>query len=417
VVRLMKRFCQYFAALGGHPTVALALLTVGLIGSQPLAWAIPADRFPPNPLELKTPDPLPAIESNLAQLNQQALAQLQAGDDKAAFDLWNRELRLSRSLGPVIETRALARVGTIAWEKNNTQQVRYISQRLQQIQTENKTANTSLLTELATAYQGIRAPELAVNVQQTLLQEARQKADPLGEFRAMNAIGQTHLDWFGYERATKTYQELLEQARGKSDRPNQIAYLYQLAYIHEQNKNAPAAASALQELMPLYTEVLRQQILQNPTGKPSNPSIGATNEVPNVLAYLQIRLGNNAATSQQPNLAELAYQSAYNTAQSQVQLGYAGDALRQLGKFYRSQKRYDAAVQVYDFLSDFEQDQTQNLYNAMDAYDQMGQVFLENQQKEKALAAFQRGLLVAQALSYRTGYFGDRISELQGKGK
>jgi tetratricopeptide (TPR) repeat protein len=412
----MKRFCQYFGVLGRHSSVTIALLAVGLTVPQSMTWAKPTDSFPPNPLELKTVDPLPAVEANLAQLNQQALAQLQAGDDKAAFDLWNRELRLSRSIGPVVETRALARVGTIAWEKSNTQQVRYISQRLQQIQTENKTSNTPLLTELAAAYQVIRAPELAVNVQQTLLKEARQKADPLGEFRAMNAIGQTHLDWFGYKRAAKTYEELVAQARGKSDRANQIAYLYQLAYIHEQTKNPQAASVALQELIPLYTEVLRQQILQNPTGKPTEPSTGQS-EVPNILAYLQIRLGNSAAASQQPNLAELAYQSAYTTAQSQVQPGYAGDALRQLGKFYRSQKRYDAAVQVYDFLSDFEQDQTQNLYNAMDAYDQMGQVFLENQQKEKALAAFQRGLLVAQALSYRTGYFGDRISELQGKGK
>jgi tetratricopeptide (TPR) repeat protein len=412
----MKRFCQAGVTFGMRTSVAITLLTVGLTAPQPMTWAKPTDSFPPNPLELKTPDPLPAIESNLAQLNQQALAQLQAGDDKAAFDLWNRELRLSRSLGPVVETRALARVGTIAWEKNNTQQVRYISQRLQQIQTENKTANTPLLTELAAAYQGIRAPELAVNVQQMLVKEARQKADPLGEFRAMNAIAQTHLDWFGYKRAAKTYQELLEQARGQTDRPNQIAYLYQLAYIHEQSKNPQAASVALQELIPLYTEVLRQQILQNPTGKPTELSTGQS-QFPNILAYLQIRLGNSASASQQPNLAELAYQSAYSTAQSQVQLGYAGDALRQLGKFYRSQKRYDAAVQVYDFLSDFEQDKTQNLYNAMDAYDQMGQAFVENQQPEKAIAAFQRGLLVAQALSYRTGYFGDRIAGLQGKGK
>jgi tetratricopeptide (TPR) repeat protein len=420
------------------PIWPIGLLGIGLLSSDvmPVLAKPQPDAFPPNPLELPigTP-PQPPMSNNdrmirdrqLTELNQQALAQLQGGNDKAAFDLWNQQLRLSRSLGPIGETKALAQVGTIAWEKNNTQQVRYISQRLQQIQTTAvKDQDADLLAELAAAYQVIRAPQLAVSTYGNLLQAARQKADPLGEFKSLNAIGQTHLNWFGYQRAAQVYQELLDQAKSQQDTPNQLAYLYQLAYIHEQAKNFPAAAVALQDLIPLYREAIGRNLLStvssptvlNPivpspqSATTSTSTVAATTAQPNVLAFLEIRLGDSYAASQQAGRAEVAYQAAYKTAQAQVQLGYAGDALRKLGKFYRSQNRFDAALQVYDFLTSFEQDETQNLYNTLDAFDQIGQIYLQKQDKPKAIAAFQRGLQTAQALSYRTEYFTQQINQI-----
>ncbi len=441
-------------------TIAWPLLGTALMLAASPALAKPqADAFPPNPLELKPNDPLQPqgvitpevrdrLQRDLENLHGQALTQLQTGNPTVAFDLWNRELRLSRALGAVAETKTLARVGTIAWEQNQTQQLRYISQRLQQIQA-NAAQNRDpvLLSELATAYQLIRLPELALNTYRDQIQVARQNADPLAEFQALNAIGQTHLNWFGYKRAAKVYQELLDQARSQNDIDNQIAYLYQLAYVHEQTKNHQAAASTLEALVPLYRAALEpskppqakppQANQSSPTAQPQ-PNVSITKPPtkpitqpatkpatkpatalpletarPNVLAFLEIRLGDSYAASRQFDQAEAAYKSAYKTAQAQVQLGYAGDALRKLAKFYRSQNRFDAAIKVYDFLSSFEQADSQNFYNVMDAFDQMGQTFLQKQEPGKAIAAFQRGLQVAQTLRYRTEYFTDQISQVQ----
>ncbi|NJN49232.1 MAG: tetratricopeptide repeat protein [Alkalinema sp. RL_2_19] len=126
---------------------------------------------------------------------------------------------------------------------------------------------------------------------------------------------------------------------------------------------------------------------------------------PLLLADFQTRLAAQYERNQQVNLAEKTYQTAYRTAAAQVQTGFAGDALRQLGLFYQTQQRWDAAIQVYDFLTTFEQESTLNLYNAMDAYDRLGQVLLAKQAQPQAIEAFQQGLQLAQMLNYRTPIF------------
>ncbi|NJN49233.1 MAG: hypothetical protein HC805_04930 [Alkalinema sp. RL_2_19] len=230
------------------------------------------DRFPPNPLEVLPDEVLPGatlpnlsaqeLRRQLDSLNGQAMKQLQAGNTEAAFERWNQALRLSRTLGPVEETKALARVGEIAWDRNNTQQVRYIRQRLQQIQATAKDDaqaplqdNTDgLLTELAVAYQAMRAPELALAVYDRALQSAQQQNQPRAAFQLLNRIAQTHLDWFDYNQATQVYQDLLAQAQTQNNTNNQIAYAYQLAYIYEQSKQPIGAIAALETLIPLYAQ-------------------------------------------------------------------------------------------------------------------------------------------------------------------
>ena len=96
------------------------------------------NKFPPNPLEITTPDPLlprkpdkqpltiqeqQELETALDKLNLDAAAKLQAGDKVAAFDTWNREIRLRRYLGSLAEVEALSRVGEIAWRANERPQV------------------------------------------------------------------------------------------------------------------------------------------------------------------------------------------------------------------------------------------------------------------------------------------------------
>jgi tetratricopeptide (TPR) repeat protein len=397
----MRRFSAVFA---------LMLLTVVGVNGGRSAIAAPPDRFPPNPLTLPVnvglprdlpSAPSPELRRQIETLNQQAIAQLQAGDAKAAFDLWNQQLRLSRVFGPIEEVKALAAVGQVAWDRGDTQQVRYISQRLQQIQTSSQTTSQttggseSLLTELAAAYQVIRAPELALPVYNQGVKQAQQPPqNPLRLFQLYNRIAQTHLDWFAYTKAAKVYGDLLAVAKTQNDRPNQMAYAYQLAYVHEQSKRPAGAIAALETLIPLY----------------------ATSPEPVLLARLQTRLADQYRLNQQLDLAEKTYQAAYRSAEVQQQPGFGGDALRQLGSLYRQQKRLDAAIQVYDFLSTFETEAGLNRYNAMDAYDRLGQVWLEKQSKPQAIAAFQQGLQLAQGLNYRVAYFTDRLAKAQAAG-
>jgi tetratricopeptide (TPR) repeat protein len=383
-----------------------------------LAFTGPAlaapDRFTKNPLDLVTSPATTALSDrartelqvNLDNLDREAATQLQAGRPDDAFAQWNRNLVQRRLLGPTAETKALAQVGAIAWDRGNTIQVRWISERLQQIQLAPITRlNSTLMTELATAYQVIRAPELALSTYRDLLKESRKNNDRLATFKTLNAIGQTHLQWFGYPRAAKIYQDLLTEAQTNNDRDNQLAYLYQLAYIHERSAQPQKAATALQPLVVLYAETLNR-----PTTVQTAPKTAGQTSQPNILAYLQLRLADNYAASKQIAPAEAAYQQAFKTAQAQFQIGYAGDALRHLGQFYRSQQRLDAAIQVYDFLATFEQDDTLNLYNAMNAYDELGQTYLLKQDKIKANAAFQLGLRLAQSLNWRVDYFTKQIA-------
>jgi tetratricopeptide (TPR) repeat protein len=379
-------------------SAVLVVLLLMSLGSARSVIAAPPDRFPPNPLTLPVglpAAPSPELRRQIEGLNQQAIAALKAGNPKAAFGLWNQQLRLSRVFGPVEEVKALASVGQVAWDRSDTQQVRYISQRLQQIQTTSQPkgdGSESLLTELAAAYQVIRAPELALPIYNQALQQAQQSPpNPLRVFQLYNRIAQTHLDWFSYAKAAKVYGELLTVAKAQNDRPNQMAYAYQLAYVHEQSKRPAEAIAAWETLIPLY----------------------ATTADPVLLARLQTQLANQYRLNQQLDLAEKTYQAAYRSAEAQKQPGFGGDALRQLGSLYRQQKRTDAAIQVYDFLSTFETESGLNRYNAMDAYDRLGQARLEQQDKPGAIAAFQQGLQIAQGLNYRVDYFTERLAQVQ----
>jgi tetratricopeptide (TPR) repeat protein len=381
----MRRFSTVFA---------LMLLTVAGLNVGRSAIAAPPDRFEPNPLTLPVGlprAPSPELRRQIEGLNAQAIAALKAGDPKAAFALWNQQLRLSRVFGPIAEVKALASVGQVAWDRGDTQQVRYISQRLQQIQTKGD-GSEPLLTELAAAYQVIRAPELALPIYNQALQQAQQSPqNPLRLFQLYNRIAQTHLDWFSYAKAAKVYGDLLTVAKAQNDRPNQMAYAYQLAYVHEQSQRPAEAIAAWETLIPLY----------------------ATTADPVLLARLQTQLANQYRLNQQLDLAEKTYQAAYRSAEAQKQPGFGGDALRQLGALYRAQKRPDAAIQVYDFLTTFETESGLNRYNAMDAYDRLGQVRLEKQDKPGAIAAFQQGLQIAQGLNYRVEYFTERLAQVQ----
>ncbi len=373
------------------------------------------DEFPPNPLEITTPDPLlphPPISRPLSPLEQrdlrlaldtlntQAAAQLKQGDTIGAFNTWNRELRLRRVLGPLEEVTALGRVGDIAWKENQPNEVQIITGRLQAIQAPVLANRQSsgperdlLLSALGNAYQQVRSPGLALAVYEQLLTEARQRKDNRQEVNILNTIGQLHLSWFDYPKAITTYQELLTIVRARGDRTSEAAYLTQLAYISEQAKQPEPAIGYLQQLVNLY------QLLKDPTPIPA----------------LKIRIGKNYQLLDRLDEAEQSYKDVFMLAQPLAQFGYASDALKQLAMLYRTNNRLDSALRVYTYLVGVEQ-QAYNAYGIMEAYDQIGQIYLLKQDPPRALVAFQQGLNVSRQLGYRTEYFAKQIQQLQTQG-
>lgn len=370
------------------------------------------DKYPPTPLEIVTPDPLlpPSVdkqqlslpemqrlEVELDKLNQAAAAQLEAGNKEAAFETWNRELRLRRFLGALVEVQALSRVGAIAANQNNRQQVFYITQRLQAIQKQalsQTKPDLELWRSLGQAYQKVRSPKLAVAVYQQILAAVRQQQDAAAEFATLNTIGEVYLSWFDYPQAAATYQELLGLASAKGDRLNEVEYLKQLAYIYEQGKQNQQAVNILTKLAQIY------QTENNLTQ----------------LAELKLAIASNyeSLARENPSLLPEAfknYQEAYSSAWQLEQYVTASEALQKLIVLYRSQGQIDEALQTSQILLQADA-KTTNFYGMMQTYDQIGQIYLERKEYSQARAAFQQGLELAQQLKHEENYFTQQIEKL-----
>ncbi len=390
------------------------------------------DEFPINPLEIQEADPLiPTRDRPLSPLerrdliaaldalNLQATALHKAGEREQAYDIWFRELRLRRFLGLVPELQALGRVGSIVWGDSRVSEVRWIAERLDTVLTQAQTlplrkpttpdavlANgkppvslpgttvtqenrIAVLEALGAAYQQIRFPQRAVAAYELILADASERGDAEKIEQTQITLAQLYLGWFKYPEATAIYQALLATAQNREDVRSQIRYLTTLAYIHEQAKQPDQAIPYQVQLVELYQKL-----------KQAEP-----------LPLLYIRLGDNYQLANRFDLAEQSYQTAYKLAQPQLQFGNASEALQKLGALYRANDRLDAALRVYTFLLDVEQ-LAYNAYGTMNAYDQLGQIYLLKQENPQALAAFQRGLQVARQLSYREDYFLTQIQKL-----
>ncbi|MBD2346662.1 tetratricopeptide repeat protein [Anabaena subtropica] len=375
-----------------------------------------ADRFPPSPLEITTPDPLlpplrdqqqltsaeqQKLEAALDELNQQAAAQLQGGDSVAAFDIWNRELRLRRYLGAVAEVTALSRVGDIAWNQNNRQQLQYITQRLQaiqkQAQPQNKNVQNSvdlpLLQALGVAYQKVRSPKSAIAVYNEVLATVRQQQNLVAEVDTLKTIGELNLIWFDYPQAATAYEELLKLASSRGESQNELTYLQQLAYIYQQSKQAQQSIDVLSKLKAIYSQ--NNNLTQLPT--------------------LQLAIATNYETLARENPALLQeafqnYQEAYTTAWQLQQYAGAAEAIQKLIPLYRSQGQLDEALQTSEILIQI-QARAANFYGMMQAYDQIGQLYLERKEYPQAVTAFQKGLELAQQLKHQEAYFTEQVEK------
>lgn len=357
-----------------------------------------------NPLEIKTPDPLlpklpkkgtltpeqqATLRTSLDELNAQAATMLQAGDAPGAFDIWYRELRLRRALGPVEEVQALGRVGEIAWQRNQKFDSRVIAARLQAIQTEaqqKKSLTPELLLAFGQAYQQVRLLEAAIKVYQQILADQRTRGDTAAQEETHKTLAQLNLDWFDYPQAAAAYEELMAQAQARGDRVNELVYLQKLIYIYDKAKQPQNSLKTKQQLAQTY---LNQQDYTK-------------------LVALKIAIAADYEALNQADEASQNYQEAYSLALSLKQYAFASEALSKLATLYRSHDRPQSALQIYQVLLTVEQ-QSYNYYGLMYAYDQMGQIYLQQKQYPQALAVFQQGLELAKSLQYQENYFTTQI--------
>ena len=399
----------------------IAIATATILFSNSFALAAskppkPPDKFPPSPLEITTPDPLlprspkdkqpltpqerQKLEPALDALNQEAAAKLQAGEPIAAFEIWNRELRLRRFLGSLAEVQALSRVGAIAWKQNDAQEVQYITQRLQEIQKQAQSQkkatpiNLELWRSLGEAYKNVRSSKLAIEAYDQVLLVVRQQKDQIAVLETLKTIGELHLSWFDYRKAAPIYEELLSLATSLGDRVNEVTYLQQLAYIYEQTNQPQQSLNVLNKLAEIY---------------------GNENKLTEILELkLAIASDYESLAKKDPNLLLEAfknYQEAYTTAWQLKEYVRAGDALQKLIALYRSQGQTQEALQASEILVQI-QAQSANFYGMMQAYDQIGQLYLERKEFPQALTAFQNGLKLAQQLKHEEAYFTGQIEKL-----
>lgn len=415
------------AAAGGSyrwsQRVAIALLSVSLLLPPAIAAKeseieepmMTRQEFLANPLEDEEPDPLlPQIpverpfspqelrnlRSDLNALRVEGQALYEADQINQAMEVWIRELRLRRILGPREEAVALGQVGAIAWQENQTQEVRWITERLQQIQAAELEPATQtslsppavdfeLLLTVGQALRQLRAYPESIQALRQIVVEAQRRGNPTLQEIALNALAELHRGWFKYQDAATVYQELLAFAQNQEDTAAELRYLEELAQTYDRGKLPEQAIGVQDQLVEAYQ---RQGNLQPLPG-------------------LQVAIANNYRALEQFEQAAQTYEAAYITARSIQQYGYASDALQALADLYESLDRLDDALTVYQVLLEVEQ-QSYSTYGQMDAYDQIGQIYQQQGNTQRAIAAYQQGLDLAQQISYRQDYFSQKIQAL-----
>ncbi|GBF81982.1 tetratricopeptide repeat protein [Aphanothece sacrum] len=377
-----------------------------LVNTGPVFAQLPDPKI--NPLELPLDDilipafprPLTPFEQRklrqaLDELNAQAQAESDKGNDEVAFEIWYRELRLRRVLGRLEEIKALGRVGEIAWNKTRTIDVQFISKRLvtlQNLSEQEDPLSPELLLALAEAYQRLHSLDNSINIYQKVLRNARKNEAPLTEEEALKGLGKLYLAKFDYPNSATIYEELLDRAQAKPNAYEEGIYLQQLAEIYNKSLQPENAANIKQRLVENYLK--SKKILFIPP--------------------LKISIGQDYEAMDQPEQASQNYQEAYSLAWSLQLFGAAGEALTKLGNLYQNYEQDDYALQIYQNLLQVEQ-LSYNYYGLMKVYDQVGQIYFKREQYPQALASFQQGLVLAKAINYKQDYFISKIQEVNQK--
>jgi tetratricopeptide (TPR) repeat protein len=377
------------------PLIAVAGQPSQLIESNPLLSTEP-DPLLPNPPkngQLVSPE-REILAQALDQLNLEATAQLAAGNTPVAFAIWNRELRLRRYLGPMDELAALSRVGAIAWEQEDSTQLRIITRRLENLEVDycspsKNSCGLEFLTALVKGYESVKARDLAIKVYQTMLADAQNRQDIETTKTLWSAIARLSLEKLDYTGAAMAYEQLLAIAETQGNQPEVINYVEQLSYIYSQGKQYSQAIAMRQRLVQFY---LNTQDLR-------------------LIPELKLAIGQDYQILNQLNLAINNYQESYTLAWTLQQFAVAREALIKIANIYQQAAELEKAIQVYEALVIVDQRAT-NFYGLMTTYWQLGKLYKMRENYPQAIAAFQRGLEISQQFQF-TDYQSDFIQNIE----
>lgn len=381
---------------------------------------------PYSPLELS------AIATSLTQLNRTAQQQLANGNPDAAFELWQREARLSRIFGPIEELNTLSRVATLAWQQQRPVTVQLLTLRTREIwetvaaalnnfesntpnaddtdaeNTEqlgesdpaeladnpeqmlvagNNTSDRTVLLNIAQTFATLRDIDAAVEVYQQLIAlTTEQNGDPTAQ---QKELAELHLAWFQFANAADVYLALLSDARTKGNQAQETNYLERLVYSYQQADSLTNAVRAQTDLIDLYQ------------------AQGDAEKLPGLL----VTIAQNYRTLNLHQSAIAYYRSAYSTAQRFDQFSFSAQVLRDLGTLYESLALNSEALGAYTLLVPVEE-QAYNTYGVMNAYDSIGQLHRRQGNTFEALKAFQTALVLADQLNLRQDYFIEQIESV-----
>ncbi|MBE9076868.1 hypothetical protein IQ241_06095 [Romeria aff. gracilis LEGE 07310] len=377
--------------------------------SDPLTET-PRDPLLPSPVVERPLSPLERsrLSQALDELNREAQQRLAVGQVDAAFEIWRRELRLRRALGRSAELAAISRVGPIAWQQERPVEVQLLTLRLREIVTAAQPGadedrneidededvlapplNEAQLETVAETFRVLRAVDDAIAAYEQLAQLAADRGDGLAQRRRLNILAQIHLDWFRFADAAEVYRRLLADARIQNSLEQQEFYLIQLVYSYQQGDSLTNAIRAQTDLLAVYQR--QGRIAQYPP--------------------LELAIARNYRDLNRPNDAIAYYRAAYVAAQQLQQFSFASQVLQDLGQLYATQGQTEEALLAYNLLVKAEQ-QSYNTYGEMNAYDAIGQLQRSQGNSFEALQAFERGLVLANRLSYRQDYFTEQIEQV-----
>lgn len=247
-----------------------------------------------------------------------------------------------------------------------------------------------LLLQIADSYKTLRERERAIAAYTTIIEQANQQGDSATEATALAALGEVHLAWFDYASAQPVYQRLLAVRRAQQDTLGEQQALQKLVIVYDETAQADDAITARQGLIQRYRQ------------------LNELTEIP----PLKLAIAQRHRQLGQLNAAVRAYQETVAVGQQVGYVGYVADAYRGLAELYLEADRPGDALTAYRFLLDAER-QSYNTYGMMDTFDRIGQIHRQLGANQQAIAAFQRGLTLAQQLSYRTDYFVAQIQSVQ----
>ena len=387
--------------------------------SDPLTTA-PRDPLLPEPEVERPLSPLElsALSDELAQLNQSAQALLAAGETQRAFELWRRELRLRRVLGPVEEFAAIQRVADLAWRNQRPVDIQLLTLRMREIwetvqaalglepeveqfaqQPADESAPARLLASgsnasdiavlgaIAQTFRTLRDMDSSVEVYSQLIELSERQGIDSTEKR--RSLAELHLNWFQFAQAADVYLALLQTARANNNQAQEMRYLEQLVYSYQQADSFENAIRAQTDLIAIYQ---------------------ARDEAEK-LPELLLAIAKNYRTLNRLSNAIEYYRSAYSAAQRFEQFSFSAQVLRDLGALYQSIALTDEALGAYNLLIPVEQ-QAYNSYGVMNAYGNIGILQRQKGDLLEALKAFERALVIANQLNLQEDYFIEQIESV-----